>query len=416
LLVSFTVSNFRCIRDSQTLTLQSSSDDSHAATNCTATGVPKAPRINGAAVIFGPNGSGKSTLLAALVMMRDIVLGSNDESRQNLSEWHSPFTFDTPHANYTEFSVAVVLGDTHYRYWFSYNSTRVCREGLRVTRTGKPQRWFERRLNVVDSTETWAPFFVRFEGRRTEWRQQTGPHVLFLSVAGESSCQLKPLVDWFAQCSLFTAEPHFAMKVTSAFRYRIADPRFKQGLLAFLGEAGMRPVDFRIGGPVARGRESGIECLHRSALNVSNWMPLEDESDGLRRLIALFISISDASRGNGLLLADEFDLGLHPLVARHVLRTLCRQGASISGAQFVLASHGVTLMDVALLRRDQIWLTMLVDQSRSELMQISRFVNRPRKHELVGKQYIAGRYGSIPLLSPTAGTRQAYLGRRIGSV
>jgi uncharacterized protein len=72
-----------------------------------------------------------------------------------------------------------------------------------------------------------------------------------------------------------------------------------------------------------------------------------------------------------------------------------RPGAA---AQLLLTSHDVGLMDLELLRRDEIWLVELGNDRISRLVPLVQY--RPRKHEIVVKPYLRGRYGAIPRIRP----------------
>jgi hypothetical protein len=53
-------------------------------------------------------------------------------------------------------------------------------------------------------------------------------------------------------------------------------------------------------------------------------------------------------------------------------------------------------MDLDILRRDEIWLVQLDHKHASNLLPLLR--SSPRKHELIAKNYLKGRYGAVPLI------------------
>jgi AAA15 family ATPase/GTPase len=67
----------------------------------------------------------------------------------------------------------------------------------------------------------------------------------------------------------------------------------------------------------------------------------------------------------------------------------------------VFVTHDSTLMDLSLLRRDQIWLVEKDAGHASRLFSLYDFEEKPRKGEAVEKRYLAGRYGGVPILGPT---------------
>ncbi len=54
-------------------------------------------------------------------------------------------------------------------------------------------------------------------------------------------------------------------------------------------------------------------------------------------------------------------------------------------------------MDLEFFRRDEIWLVDLDDNRASTLAPLLR--SSPRKHEMIEKNYLRGRYGAIPHIS-----------------
>ena len=99
-----------------------------------------------------------------------------------------------------------------------------------------------------------------------------------------------------------------------------------------------------------------------------------------------------------LLVVDEFDANLHPLVARFLIKFVNDPNVSDHGAQLLLVSHNTTLMDLEMLRRDEIWLTDIDVSHATNLSTVLR--SSPRKHEQIAKGYLRGRYGGIPAIEP----------------
>jgi AAA15 family ATPase/GTPase len=137
------------------------------------------------------------------------------------------------------------------------------------------------------------------------------------------------------------------------------------------------------------------------------WLPAADESAGTQRLVGLFGPLLAAIEHGKLLLIDEFDVSLHPLVARYLIQLINDPTVSGHGAQLLLTSHNTTLMDVNVLRRDEIWLMALDADDASHLSPVWRSRLPPRKHELIGKGYLRGRYGAIPAIGSQPGPAPA---------
>ncbi len=118
----------------------------------------------------------------------------------------------------------------------------------------------------------------------------------------------------------------------------------------------------------------------------------------MHRLLMLCAHLLEAIERGKLLLVDEFDTSLHPLVARFLIQLFNDPKVSNRGAQLLLTSHNTTLMDLDILRRDEIWLTQLDHGHASKLSPLLH--SSPRKHELIAKSYLRGRYGAVPQIRP----------------
>jgi hypothetical protein len=411
MLIGFRFQNFRSFLAEQSFSFSTSSDRTHESTHLIKTGMKAVPRISKAAIIFGPNASGKTNLLIALATFRDLILHSSGYSDSQFSERHTPFRFGPSVTQPTEFEIDVLLDRVRYRYAISYDSQRICFERLLVYRTGKSQRWFERRFDEASHKDTWAAFSPNFNGPREMWRKATRAKALFLTTAAQlNSEQLAPLLHWVEHRLeiLFPGD----MSDVNRIAMRIQDETFKSRVLELLSAVDIHVDDVRFAeqdpsraepapppgaGFLRRGSSHrSIEFLYARDGLVPMWLDSVFEAAGTQRLIGLFGPLLQAAETGKLLLIDEFDASLHPLVARFLIRLINDPRVSSKGAQLLLTSHNTTLMDLDILRRDEIWLVQLDDKHASSLLPLLR--SSPRKHELIAKNYLKGRYGAVPLI------------------
>jgi hypothetical protein len=409
MLIGFKFQNFRSFWTEQTFSFLTSSDRMHESTHLMPTGMKAVPRVSKAAVVFGPNASGKTNLLAALATFRELILFSTSYSDAQFAERHTPYRFTAPASRPTEFEIDALLNHVRYRYSIAYDAQRIRAERLLVYRTGKSQRWFDRRFDPATQRDEWAPFSPNFNGPREMWRKATRPKALFLTTAAQlNSQQLAPLMHWVEHCLeiLFPADIANAQRVAA----RIQDARFKARMLQLLRAADIHVADIRVAdqdapqtNPAARpgaaepgGSRGSLEFLYSRPGWAPIWLDSVFEAAGTHRLMALFPALLDALEFGKLLLIDEFDTSLHPLVARFLVQHINDPAASSRGAQLLLTSHNTTLMDLDFLRRDEIWLVQVNDNHASNLYPLLR--SSPRRHELIGKNYLKGRYGAVPVI------------------
>jgi AAA15 family ATPase/GTPase len=128
-----------------------------------------------------------------------------------------------------------------------------------------------------------------------------------------------------------------------------------------------------------------------------------DESNGTRRFFGLLGLVLQALDRGDLLVFDELECSLHPMLTRKLIELFQDESVNSKGAQLVFATHDITLMDKNLFRRDQIWLTEKNDRGATELFSLYDFdpAKRPRISEVLAKNYLAGRYGGVPKFGPT---------------
>jgi uncharacterized protein len=418
MLIAFKLQNFRSFLGEQRFSFSTSSDRTHESTHCMRTGMKAIPRVSKAAIVFGPNASGKTNLLVALATFRDLILHSKSYSEAQFSERHTPFRFGPSVDRPTEFDIDVLLDGVRYRYAISYDAQRIRSERLLVYRTGKSQRWFERTFDDAAQTEEWAPFSPNFNGPREMWRKATRSTTLFLTAAAQSkSEQLAPLLHWVEHCCevLFSSDRADLQRVAT----QIKDVDFKKRVLGLLRAVDIQVEDVRVAEqdswapgqapsrPIPAGHlnHAGARPLIEFLYAREGWQPVwldsAFEASGTHRLFSLLGPLLAAIEHGKLLLIDEFDTGLHPLVARFLIQLINDPLVSGRSAQLLLTSHNTTLMDLDILRRDEIWLLQLDQGHTSRLSPLLR--SSPRKHELIAKGYLRGRYGALPLIRPARG-------------
>jgi uncharacterized protein len=406
MLIGFKVRNFRSFRAEQELGYVTSADRAHETTHCVRTGVRAVPRLLRAALVFGPNAAGKSNLVRALATLRDLVLGSTSFTEAQFAERHTPFQMDASLGS-TQFTAEVLLAGVRYRYTAAFNSQRITTERLLVYRTGKSQRWFQRHFDPARQVEQWEPFSPSFTGPREMWRKATRPKALFLTTAAQLNSELlQPLFHWFER----GVETLFSGDIVEPARIAayIKNPDLKARILRVVRSADIPVDDFRVvdhepqDSPVARGGPSGgrvearplIEYLHSQPSGKAIWLSAAFEAAGTHKLLGLAGPLLHALDTGKLLAIDEFDANLHPLLARLLVRLIHHPTPAGRGAQLLLTSQNSTLMDLDILRRDEIWLAQLDPTHATRLAPLIR--QSPRKHDVIAKAYLRGRYGAVP--------------------
>lgn len=123
-------------------------------------------------------------------------------------------------------------------------------------------------------------------------------------------------------------------------------------------------------------------------------MPLDTESDGTRKLMSLAPAIESALNIGGVLFVDDLERGLHPALVNYIVAKFQNKHSNPKGAQLIFTTHNTELLNMEILRKDQLYFVDKQPDGASELYSISDF----DKHitENVRKSYLLGKYGAVP--------------------
>jgi hypothetical protein len=415
MLLDFTVQNFRSFRDAATLSFVGSADSALRASHCLATGLKSTPWATRGAAIYGANAGGKSNLIFALSTMTHIVRQSTAFTEAQFAEFYTPFKLDKAAAiEPTEFEINLLLDGVRYEYGFTYDAQRIRGEWLIVYRTGKGQKWFDREWDEDTSQDVWGSFSTHFTGPRDTWRKATRPQALFLTTAAQLNSELlKPLFDWFSN-GLVILNAIGTLNLEYTLR-RLDEAAFKERVLEVLRAADIHIADIRVENrpghqlnfsfeagkpPTVLAREGDIPEImfgHRIEGGETVYFDRRFESIGTQMLLGCIGPVLDALESGKLLVIDDIDSSLHPMVTRFLVGLFHDPAVSKKDAQLWITTHDTSLLDTDLLRRDQYWFVDKDERQASVLVPLTDF--SPRKNEALERGYLRGRYGGLPFIS-----------------
>ncbi len=119
---------------------------------------------------------------------------------------------------------------------------------------------------------------------------------------------------------------------------------------------------------------------------------LSEESDGTKRLFNL-IPIFRLAQKDCVILVDELDRSFHSKLTIDFISKFFEKTVQIS-SQLIVTLHDINVMDLNLLRQDEIWFTQRETNHSSSLFSLNKFKERFDKD--VAKEYLLGRYGAVP--------------------
>ena len=126
------------------------------------------------------------------------------------------------------------------------------------------------------------------------------------------------------------------------------------------------------------------------------------ESEGSKNLFNLTGPIFSTLHSGSVLVVDELDAKMHPLISQYIIRLFNNSESNPHNAQLIFSTHDTHLLSSKLLRRDQIWFTEKDNKEQTDLYCLTDIVlsdgSVPRNDTNYEKNYIAGRYGAIPYI------------------
>jgi uncharacterized protein len=418
--IEFNVTNYRSIRDTQTIKMAASKYYNELEeTNCFDSSIESLPKLLRSAVIYGPNAAGKSNLFRALHFMQGFILKSHSQQEgQTINA--VPFALNSrSQTEPSEFEIFFLQDNVRYQYGFAVNRVRVTKEWLLAFPEGKAQRWYEREYDANTDNDKWY-FGTKFTGRRNLWQEATRKNALFLSTAIQlNNEQLKPVFSWF-QNKLVTILPGASINL----KFSIDQCASEEGTLRIMKF--MNSADISISGievkkipippmksemlppdmpqPIKekfllamQGKElPDIQFLHNTDTGESVPFRFSDESDGTQRLFVFAGQWLDMLAKGRILFVDELGTSLHPLMVRFLLGLIQNPEINIYNAQLIFTTHDTSVLDSDILRRDQIWFVEKDPEQASRLYPLSDF--KPRQGEALEKGYLKGRYGALPFI------------------
>ena len=420
MLIRFSVENFRSFKDRQSLYLS-------AVKTCKEWNDEKAAEESGvrvvrSAVVYGANASGKTNLFLAVERMRAFMLASVDIDKKANLLYCEPFllvpsSFAAPET----FEIELTVNGRHFVYGFSlvlkdktFEEYEIVKEWLfeEVKNKMKPCFFRERRTsddgtmsNVIDIDEKRMP-----QGKGLE--QRTRPDVLFFTVAAqfaEPTCQM---ISEYIRVSfnVISAVSRQGLPEFSKSKM-LMDVEMASRIKKLIADADTGVKDLTIGD---NGMMMSFHDQYDDAgavIGRTNFLFSYAESLGTQKLFELSGKLIDALRNGRVLMIDELDAQLHPLLVRHLIELFNNSKTNPKNAQLIFNAQSPDLLGykvyseakgkkIARLRRDQIYFVEKDNHEASKVFSLIEFKKdsglRTRNDASYDKDYLSGVYGGIP--------------------
>lgn len=416
MIVEFKIKNFRSIFDQQVFSLVggTGTELSQNIFNFDGENILKILR---AAVIYGANASGKSNLLSAMLFMRYFIVSRAKDSEPGEEIPVKPFSFDDKSQQEpSEFEITFIVNGIRYQYGFVVDKYRVHEEWLFAYQTNRAQQWFSRIYDKEIDKYSWK--FSKYFKHNKQVIDLTRSDVLFLSSAVKlNNEQLSPIFTWFQKELLFIDLINGrGLNYKKSIDY-VKTENGKKWILRFMKAADPSIIDIVL--DMKKVTEDDIpsfpkkmpkevqEYIKREMMDRENpkislihaggvSLDLSDESDGTRKLLGFAGNWIDALENGKMLIVDELNNSLHPLVIKFLIELINNVEENKKNAQLIFTTHDTSLLDNEIFRRDQVWFVEKDKQNSSQIYPLLNF--SPRKKEAIGRGYLQGRYGALPYI------------------
>lgn len=422
MLISFSVENFRSIKERQTLYLSAVKtckewESENVAREC-------GLRLLHSAVIYGANASGKTNFILALERMRLFVLTSVDVDKSVHNLAVELFLLSEESLRRPEtFEVKFTCQGKVFTYGFSVRikgkspyEHEVVREWLTEDVEKGEVVYFLRELressdgdseNVISVNRATMPQGVGLESR-------TRADALFLTVAAQFAEQTCLRISEYFRSSLnvVSGVNHAALNQYT-MNQLVSNPVVASEIKKLIRDAdtGIRDVTVS-----ANGNLTSMHAMYDAdgvPKGTAQFYFSVAESQGTQKIFDLSGAILDTLSGGRVLVVDEFDAKLHPTLVRRLMMLFNDARTNPRNAQLVVTVQSPDLLafkvfypprrrEILRLRRDQVYFVEKDVLESSQLMSLVEFKDERgrslRNDKSVVKDYMMGAYGGIPFV------------------
>ena len=370
---------------------------------------------------FGANASGKTNLLKALGVLQRLLHEGGP-----LAKCYEPNALN-PKFTHTTFAVEFIMGGGLFKYLIQYNAAEILEEVLVKDR--KPV-YTIRSLKVEPAPQLLSPTYskeklseiLRVECSDGEGRQ-TKPflHRIGLGYSGLNQDLRNAFAYFTGGVKYYPNEVDIPLPLSVEILASTLNGDEKAALREITDV--VRRLDIDIAGidivkrelaPDERGQqglvrhdtETGvkhafqIKAIHQDVDgNATQLDFIKHESAGTQRLAGLVGLILYTLKTGGVLVVDELERSLHPLLMREIVMLFKKRRHNPKGAQLIVTTHNTDLLDDSILRLSEI---ALVRKTKVNGTLVRRLVDARKEGEDIRnvtnfrRQYLAGFYSGIP--------------------
>lgn len=417
MLIEFSVANYRSFKDKVTFSMVAANivaKNKHL-DEANVFAVDDELKLLKSAAIYGANASGKSNLGQALSFMKWFMVNSSKETQStekiNVERFRlSTETEDKP----SFFEIVFLIDNKKYRYGFEVNRDRVVSEWLFYVPKQRETKLFERNNNVIKISKTYKADGIQ---------EKTRHNALFLSVSAQFNVKIaEQILAWLTNKLKIISGLRDDKHLIDTVQQCLAEDKNKEAILRLIRKLDLGidevevqereitsdilpdifPDELKKALIKSGGTATSIRTLHRKFDSQGHHTSMElfsldeQESEGTKKVFALGGPLFDTLSNGKVLVIDEFDARLHPLISRAIVDLFNSNETNPSNAQFIFMTHDTNLLSNKIFRRDQIWFTEKNRQGATDLYSLAEY--NIRNDASFESDYIKGKYGAIPYI------------------
>lgn len=444
--IGFSVSNYLSFKTTQTISMVASKVIRHKEHILNGNG----KKILKTGLIYGANAGGKSNLIRAIDFSRDIILDGLDTVDLNKKYFRiCKDGYKTP--GVFEYRLLTQSGKEYsYGIAISYAEKEILSEWLvRIEKSGAETYIFNRNIDEQGVQYTESEVKIKDTEERTRWKfylEDFGENIsdtmkkksILSDVAERSNgkhgvfSEILDVFLWFQNIIII-----FPTSQYSALNQMVEDEVIREifsQLLKYF-DTGIESVEARLGHvefdkifdgipkeeaeklkirisndiqdePVMfkvnnqmyslrKDKEGNVITTKMMQNHGNDWELFDylEESDGTQRLFDL-IPLFYEHNGNRVIFIDEIDRSFHTNLTRRFLELFYGLTKGDT-SQMIATTHDSNLLDLELVRQDEIWFVNRMEDHSSEIYSLNRF--KERYDKVIDKEYLLGRYAAIPV-------------------
>lgn len=372
------------------------------------------------AALYGANASGKSNLVKAMIFFKKFILSSSTSTQ--IDELIDVVNFKLSTESEKEssiFDIIFLSQNRQFMYGFSVNPLRVDAEWLYIKELKPKAREKEIYFRTYDSYEVNDIFQI---GKDLVDKKMIRSNALFLSTAAQFNEPIATeIFHWLGTFNLVSGNRDGQYSPYTAFK--LQDPASKARILDFtkfadlgiddiqlvqeaVADMNVKEIDGRkemaLKKLFVEKNSNSLFSFHQKFDKELNEKELvqflfsQSESEGTIKYFGLAGPIIDTLDNGKILVIDELDSKLHPLLTQKIISLFNSIETNPKNAQLVFTTHDTNLLSANIFRRDQIWFAQKDRYGASTLYSLAEYIIPVRNDASFEKDYLAGKYGAVP--------------------